>query len=86
MIIRESYRKNVVVTLKNNEKYIGFVIDYENPLESETGNYCMDLETNDGFYSTDDSEIKEIEIISWWIISNTIYKETINMTIERRKG
>ena len=38
--------KNVIVTLKNNEKFKGFVFDYENPLESDTGNYSLDLETD----------------------------------------
>lgn len=34
---------------KNDEKLKGFVIDFENPLESDSGNYCMDLETDLGF-------------------------------------
>ena len=43
MLIKDVYRKNVIVTLKNDEKLKGFVIDFENPLESDSGNYCMDL-------------------------------------------
>lgn len=64
MLIKDVYRKNVIVTLNNNEKFKGFVFDYENPLESDTGNYCLDLETEMDFYSFDDTEIKEIRIIS----------------------
>ncbi|HCV1406951.1 TPA: hypothetical protein OVP82_002118 [Staphylococcus aureus] len=64
MLIKDVYRKNVIVTLKNDEKLKGFVIDFENPLESDSGNYCMDLETDLGFYSIDESDIKDIQIIT----------------------
>ncbi|MFB2002882.1 hypothetical protein ACEY6L_02515 [Staphylococcus aureus] len=64
MLIKDVYRKNVIVTLKNDEKLKGFVIDYENPLESDSGNYCMELETDLGFYSIDELDIKQIERIS----------------------
>ncbi|MBE5674118.1 hypothetical protein HU219_09465 [Staphylococcus sp. SS35] len=64
MLIKDVYRKNVIVTLKNDEKLKGFVIDYENPLESDSGNYCMDLETELGFYSIDESDIKTITLIN----------------------
>ena len=52
MLIKDAYRKNVIVTLKNNEKFKGFVFDYENPLESDTGNYSLDLETDLGIVSS----------------------------------
>ena len=64
MLIKDVYRKNVIVRLYNNEKFKGFVFDYENPLESDTRNYGLDLETDMGFYSFDETEIKEIRIIS----------------------
>ncbi|ULV86121.1 hypothetical protein [Staphylococcus aureus] len=64
MLIKDVYRKNVIVTLNNDEKLKGFVIDFENPLESDSGNYCMDLETDLGFYSIDESDIKDIQIIT----------------------
>ena len=64
MLIKDVYRKNVIVTLKNDEKLKGFVIDFENPLESDSRNYCMDLETDLGFYSIDESDIKDIQIIT----------------------
>lgn len=64
MLIKDVYRKNVIITLKNDEKLKGFVIDFENPLESDSGNYCMDLETDLGFYSIDESDIKDIQIIT----------------------
>lgn len=64
MLIKDVYRKNVIVTLKNDEKLKGFVIDFENPLESDSGNYCMDLETDLAFYSIDESDIKDIQIIT----------------------
>ncbi|MGN5957076.1 hypothetical protein [Staphylococcus aureus] len=64
MLIKDVYRKNVIVTLKNDEKLKGFVIDFENPLESDSGNYCMDLETDLGFYSIDESDIKDLQIIT----------------------
>lgn len=64
MLIKDVYRKNVIVTLKNDEKLKGFVIDFENPLESDSGNYCMDLETDLVFYSIDESDIKDIQIIT----------------------
>ncbi|HHS2938082.1 TPA: hypothetical protein ACTEL4_000228 [Staphylococcus argenteus] len=64
MLIKDVYRKNVIVTLKNDERLKGFVIDYENPLESDSGNYCMDLETDLSFYSIDESDIKTITLIN----------------------
>ncbi|HDP5832630.1 TPA: hypothetical protein P6V06_001451 [Staphylococcus aureus] len=64
MLIKDVYRKNVIVTLKNDEKLKGFFIDFENPLESDSGNYCMDLETDLGFYSIDESDIIDIQIIT----------------------
>ena len=33
-------------------------------LETDTGNYNMDLETDLGIYSIDESEIKSIKLIS----------------------
>ncbi|MDU2129023.1 MAG: hypothetical protein E7E61_02540 [Staphylococcus epidermidis] len=51
MLIKDAYRKNVIVTLKNNEKFKGFVFD-------------LDLETDLGIYSIDESEIKSIKLIS----------------------
>ncbi|MBO1199110.1 hypothetical protein J3T65_05240 [Staphylococcus simiae] len=64
MKIKDAYRKNVVVTLKNDEKFQGFVLDYENPFESETGNYSMDVETDDGIFSIDESVINKIKLIN----------------------
>ncbi|WP_154894699.1 hypothetical protein [Staphylococcus pasteuri] len=63
MRIEDTYRKDVVITTLNNKKYIGFITDYENEFESETGNVVIDLETDLGFFSFDESEIKQIEII-----------------------
>ncbi|MCT1925720.1 hypothetical protein [Staphylococcus pasteuri] len=63
MRIEDAYRKDVVITTLNNKKYIGFITDYENEFESETGNVVIDLETDLGFFSFDESEIKQIEII-----------------------
>ncbi len=78
MLIKDVYRKNVIVTLKNDEKLKGFVIDFENPLESDSGNYCMDLETDLGFYSIDESE----NDLAVFTINNSIK----TMTIVTNKG
>ncbi|MEQ6086737.1 hypothetical protein [Staphylococcus saccharolyticus] len=64
MRIARSYGHVVNVVLNDNNKLYGDVISFENPYESDTGNFVMDLETEVGIYSIDDSEIKEIRIIS----------------------
>ncbi|MBL7573119.1 hypothetical protein JHX96_03375 [Staphylococcus saccharolyticus] len=64
MRIARSYGHVVNVVLNDNNKLYGDVISFENPYESDTGNFVMDLETEVGIYSFDDSEIKEIRIIS----------------------
>ena len=61
--IRDAYGHNVKVILTNGDELKGRVIDYENPLETDTGNYDMDLKTNLCTYSIDESDIKQIEII-----------------------
>ncbi len=62
--IRDAYGHKVMVVLTNQKVLIGKVTDYENPLETDTGNYNMDLETDLGIYSIDESEIKSIKLIS----------------------
>ena len=64
MHIRDAYGHKVMVVLISQKVLIGKVTDYENPLETDTGNYDMDLETDIGIYSTDESEIKSIKLIS----------------------
>ncbi|MFW3611520.1 hypothetical protein ACN9U3_04015 [Staphylococcus caprae] len=64
MHIRDAYGHKVMVVLTNQKVLIGKVTDYENPLETDTGNYNMDLETHLGIYSIDESEIKSIKLIS----------------------
>ncbi|KDE96106.1 hypothetical protein CM54_03480 [Staphylococcus sp. TE8] len=64
MHIRDAYGHKVMVVLTNQKNLIGKVTDYENPLETDTGNYNMELETDLGTYSFDETEIKEIRIIS----------------------
>ena len=51
--IRDAYGHKVMVVLTNQKVLIGKVTDYENPLETDTGNY-----------SIDESEIKSIKLIS----------------------
>ncbi len=60
MRIARAYGHKVTVILKNNSQLIGNVISFENPIESDTGNFVMDLETDLGIYSIDDSEIRKI--------------------------
>lgn len=62
--IVDTYRKDVVITLLNNDIYKGFVTDYENEFESETGNIVVYLENDLGIFSFDESEIKEIQTIT----------------------
>lgn len=64
MRIARSYGHKVNVVLNDDNKLFGDVINFENPYESDSGNFEMDLETELGIYSIDDSEIKEIRIIS----------------------
>lgn len=64
MRIARSYGHKVKVILKDNNIIIGNVINFENPIESDTGNFVMDLDTSMGIYSIDDSEIKDIQIIT----------------------
>ncbi|HCZ3843099.1 TPA: hypothetical protein O2434_002911, partial [Staphylococcus aureus] len=58
MRIEDAYRKDVIITLLNNEEYEGFVTDYENEFESETGNLVVDIQTDFAVYSFDETEIK----------------------------
>ena len=58
MRIEDAYRKDVIITLLNNEEYEGFVTDYENEFESETGNLVVDIQTDFAVYSFDETEKK----------------------------
>ncbi|WP_180554196.1 hypothetical protein [Staphylococcus haemolyticus] len=64
MRIARSYGHKVNVVLNDDNKLFGDVINFENPYESDSANFVMDLETELSIYSIDDSEIKEIRIIS----------------------
>ncbi len=63
MRIEDGYRKDVIITLLNNEEYEGFVTDYENEFESETGNLVVDIQTDFAVYSFDETEIKSIRLL-----------------------
>ncbi|HAR6835646.1 TPA: hypothetical protein I2K43_002462 [Staphylococcus aureus] len=63
MRIEDAYRKDVIITLLNNEEYEGFVTDYENEFESETGNLVVDIQTDFAAYSFDETEIKSIRLL-----------------------
>ncbi|HAR5517201.1 hypothetical protein L4932_02400 [Staphylococcus aureus] len=63
MRIEDAYRKGVIITLLNNEEYEGFVTDYENEFESETGNLVVDIQTDFAVYSFDETEIKSIRLL-----------------------
>ncbi|HFN8589361.1 TPA: hypothetical protein ACHHDG_000036 [Staphylococcus aureus] len=63
MRIEDAYRKDVIITLLNNEKYEGVVTDYENEFESETGNLVVDIQTDFAVYSFDETEIKSIRLL-----------------------
>ncbi|HDF3313249.1 TPA: hypothetical protein PEE53_001955 [Staphylococcus aureus] len=63
MRIEDAYRKDVIITLLNNEEYEGFVTDYENEFESETGNLVVDIQTDFAVYSFVETEIKSIRLL-----------------------
>ncbi len=63
MRIEDAYRKDVIITLLNNEEYEEFVTDYENEFESETGNLVVDIQTDFAVYSFDETEIKSIRLL-----------------------
>lgn len=63
MRIEDAYRKDVIITFLNNEEYEGFVTDYENEFESETGNLVVDIQTDFAVYSFDETEIKSIRLL-----------------------
>lgn len=63
MRIEDAYRKDAIITLLNNEEYEGFVTDYENEFESETGNLVVDIQTDFAVYSFDETEIKSIRLL-----------------------
>ncbi|NGJ89641.1 hypothetical protein G0Y08_12235 [Staphylococcus aureus] len=63
MRIEDAYRKDVIITLLNNEEYEGFVTDYENEFESETGNLVVDIQTDFAVYSFNETEIKSIRLL-----------------------
>lgn len=46
MRIARAYGHKVKVILKDNNIIIGNVINFENPIESDTGNFVMDLDLN----------------------------------------
>ncbi|MDM7863233.1 hypothetical protein ACYCJX_08835 [Staphylococcus borealis] len=45
MRIARSYGHKVNVVLNDDNKLFGDVINFENPYESDSGNFVMDLET-----------------------------------------
>ena len=61
--MEDAYRKDVIITLLNNEEYEGFVTDYENEFESETGNLVVDIQPDFAVYSFDETEIKSIRLL-----------------------
>ncbi|HDB3157586.1 TPA: hypothetical protein O6N85_000123 [Staphylococcus aureus] len=63
MRIEDAYRKDVIITLLNNEEYEGVVTDYENEFESETGNLVVGIQTDFAVYSFDETEIKSIRLL-----------------------
>ncbi|HDF6662288.1 TPA: hypothetical protein PEQ87_000036 [Staphylococcus aureus] len=63
MRIEDAYRKDVIITLLNNEEYEEVVTDYENEFESETGNLVVDIQTDFAVYSFDETEIKSIRLL-----------------------
>ncbi len=63
MRIEDAYRKDVIITLLNNEEYKGFVTDYENKFENETGNLVIDIQTDFAIYSFNETEIKSIRLL-----------------------
>ncbi|HCV2108787.1 TPA: hypothetical protein OVZ41_000036 [Staphylococcus aureus] len=63
MRIEDAYRKDVIITLLNNEECEGVVTDYENEFESETGNLVVDIQTDFAVYSFDETEIKSIRLL-----------------------
>ena len=63
MRIEDAYRKDVIITLLNNEEYEGVVTDYENEFESETENLVVDIQTDFAVYSFDETEIKSIRLL-----------------------
>ncbi|HDE9539999.1 TPA: hypothetical protein PD759_002742 [Staphylococcus aureus] len=63
MRIEDAYRKDVIITLLNNEEYEGVVTDYENEFESETGNLVVDIQTDFAVYSFNETEIKSIRLL-----------------------
>ncbi|HHX2778005.1 TPA: hypothetical protein ACU8E8_000908 [Staphylococcus aureus] len=63
MRIEDAYRKDVIITLLNNEEYEGVVTDYENEFESEKGNLVVDIQTDFAVYSFDETEIKSIRLL-----------------------
>ncbi|HDI6446996.1 TPA: hypothetical protein POB84_002730 [Staphylococcus aureus] len=63
MRIEDAYRKDVIITLLNNEEYEGVVTDYGNEFESETGNLVVDIQTDFAVYSFDETEIKSIRLL-----------------------
>lgn len=69
MRIEDAYRKDVIITLLNNEEYEGFVTDYENEFESETGNLVVDIQTDFAVYSFDETEIKSIRLLKKFLNS-----------------
>ncbi|EHJ06774.1 hypothetical protein [Staphylococcus simiae] len=62
--IPNAYGHDVEVTLKDGKVLTGFVFDYDNPFENDSGNFSMDLETNSEFCTIDDELIKDIKILA----------------------
>ncbi len=51
--------KMLLLRFLNNEEYEGFVTDYENEFESETGNLVVDIQTDFAVYSFDETRDKK---------------------------
>ena len=74
MRIEDAYRKDVIITLLNNEEYEGFVTDYENEFESETGNLVVDIQTDFLFFVRLMNRDKSIRLLKYYKIASFLQK------------
>ncbi|ARB41021.1 LSM domain protein [Mammaliicoccus sciuri] len=55
--------KNVLVTLKDGQEFIGKVTNYDDEVDNESGEDSIHLTVGKSLYDFDESEIKSIEIL-----------------------
>lgn len=80
--------KNVLVTLKDGQEFIGKVTNYDDEVENESGEDSINMAVGKLLYDFDESEIKSIEILylGTWTTKHEVNKVNQKIIINSIKG